>query len=260
MFRSEKEIHGISVHAVDGLAGKVDQLVFDDRNWAIRYIVVDIGSWLSVKRVLISPAAIKHITKDRLYTRNSGDQIKNSKPFERIELVSRQEERELHEYYSWPFYWSYPQTYNSLGAAIYPGLSPPPFNQSEHLITREALKKDSEKEQKTRKSHLRETKEIRGYTIQATDEEYGSVVDFIIDDTLWVIRYLVISEGFIHPSKHLVAPQWTGGIDWGESTVYVLRDRKTIENSPPYNPELPVDRDYENMVYDHFKGKKYWEE
>lgn len=259
MFRSEKEIDGISVHAVDGMVGKVDQLVFDDQNWAVRYIVVDIGTWLTGKRIIISPAAIEHITKNTLFTKNSKNQIKNSKAFEKIDLVSRQEERELHDYYSWPYYWTYPQTYNSLGGALYPGLTPPLFNPSRQSITEEALKKDREKEQKVRKNHLRQTKEIKGYTIQATDEEYGNVTDFIIDDNLWVIRYLVISNGLINPKRHLIAPQWTGGIDWGENTVYVLRNKQTIENSPLYNPALPIDRTYENKIYDHFKGEKYWE-
>ncbi|MDO5577456.1 MAG: hypothetical protein Q4F84_10275, partial [Fibrobacter sp.] len=191
---------------------------------------------------------------------HSSAQIKNSKPFEKIELVSRIEEQELHDYYSWPFYWIFPQTYNSLGAAIYPGLAPPIPDPTGEEFTREMLKMDREKERQNRRTTLRETKEIAGYTVLAEDEECGSIVDFIFDDNLWVIRYLVMSKGFINPVKHLIAPQWTGAIDWGEKTVYVLRDKKTIENSPPYNPNLPISRDYENILYDYFKGEKYWDE
>ena len=260
MFRSEKEIEGVAIGAVDGTIGKVEQLVFDDRNWAIRYIVVDIGSWLSGKRVLLSPAAIDKIGTDALYVKNSKDQIKNSPSFESIELVSRQEEMELHDYYSWPYYWAYPQTYNSLGGALYPGLAPPLTHPVQESITEEALKKDREQERSHRKSHLRETKEVRRYTIMATDEEIGRVGDFITDMNNWVIRYLVIEAGSLfHEKKFLIAPQWTGGIDWGESVVYVIRDSQTIRNAPAYDSKVPITRDYEEKIYDYYKAEKYWE-
>ena len=43
-----------------GLIGEVDDLYFDDEDWAIRYLVVDTGGWLSGRKVLISPVAIGH--------------------------------------------------------------------------------------------------------------------------------------------------------------------------------------------------------
>ncbi|NLE01212.1 MAG: PRC-barrel domain containing protein, partial [Fibrobacter sp.] len=59
MFRSAKEMTGIALEAVDGTIGKLEQFFFDDQNWAVRYIVADIGSWLSAKRVLLSPASVE---------------------------------------------------------------------------------------------------------------------------------------------------------------------------------------------------------
>ena len=46
--------------ATDGAIGHVKDFYFDDEAWVIRYLVVDTGSWLSSRKVLISPIAIGH--------------------------------------------------------------------------------------------------------------------------------------------------------------------------------------------------------
>ena len=116
--------------------------------------------------------------------------------------VSRQQEQRLHDYYSWPFYWIYPQNYNSLGGALYPGLTQPLAYSSDlerDAITSDALKKEKHFQEQSGESHLRKTNEVIGYSIQATDEQIGHVEDFIIDDEHWVIRYIIINtKNFLH--------------------------------------------------------------
>ena len=60
MLRNVKDLRGYAIRATDGVIGKVDDFYFDDENWAIRYLVVDTGSWLSGRKVLISPIALGH--------------------------------------------------------------------------------------------------------------------------------------------------------------------------------------------------------
>jgi uncharacterized protein YrrD len=50
MLRSANRLMGFSIAATDGELGMVDNLYFDDRQWAIRYVVVDTGGWLSAAR------------------------------------------------------------------------------------------------------------------------------------------------------------------------------------------------------------------
>jgi hypothetical protein len=40
------------VCAIDGDIGSIEDLYFDDQNWAIRYFVADTGSWLFGRKVL----------------------------------------------------------------------------------------------------------------------------------------------------------------------------------------------------------------
>jgi hypothetical protein len=58
MFRNVKDLRGYAIRAIDGVIGEVHDLYFDDEDWAIRYLVVDTGSWLSGRKVIISPLAI----------------------------------------------------------------------------------------------------------------------------------------------------------------------------------------------------------
>ena len=39
---------------------------------------------------------------------------------------------------------------------------------------------------------LRSTNVVSGYHIQASDGEIGIVEDFIVDDEMWAIRYLIV--------------------------------------------------------------------
>ncbi|MEJ2560932.1 MAG: PRC-barrel domain-containing protein [Anaerolineae bacterium] len=70
--------------------------------------------------------------------------------------------------------------------------------------------------------HLRSTREVTGYYIQAEDGQIGHVEDFIVDDDTWIIRYLVINtRNWLPGKKVLVAPQWVDRVSWLGSKVFV---------------------------------------
>ena len=60
MLRSMSDLQGYAIAATDGDIGHVTDFYFDDEAWVIRFLVVDTGSWLSSRKVLISPIAIGH--------------------------------------------------------------------------------------------------------------------------------------------------------------------------------------------------------
>ena len=53
MLRKLRELRTYRLHATDGDIGHLEQFYFDDRDWKIRYFVVDIGTWLHGKKVLM---------------------------------------------------------------------------------------------------------------------------------------------------------------------------------------------------------------
>ena len=58
--RRIKDLNGYTIGAIDTDIGSVSDFYFDDRQWAIRYIMVSTGIIFSGRKVLISPLALRH--------------------------------------------------------------------------------------------------------------------------------------------------------------------------------------------------------
>jgi len=59
MLRNVSRLKNFEIRARDGEVGTLDQFYFDDETWAIRYLVVNTGIWLSGRLVLVSPFALR---------------------------------------------------------------------------------------------------------------------------------------------------------------------------------------------------------
>lgn len=244
MLRSIQNLSGAAISARDGEIGKVHSFFFDDQSWVIRYLVVDTGRWLPGRKVLIAPTALgRPDWQGRIFPVNlTKEQVRNSPDIDTDRPVSRQREAELHKYYDWAPYWG-----------IGYGLDLPPGQHVE--ADRGAVAVESAQGN----THLRSTKEVRGYRIHATDGEIGHVEDFIVGDEEWVIRYLVVDTGhWLSGRKVLISSEWVRDIGWDEREVWVDVAREAIENSPPYNETDPVNRKYETQMYDYYGRPKYW--
>jgi hypothetical protein len=242
MLRSLDDLRGYTVHATDGDIGTVHAFYFDDQTWTVRYIVVDTGTWLTGRRVLISPLAFGEADWDtqRLYVGLTREQVENSPSIDLDKPVSRQKEEKLHAYYGWPAYWT--------GTAALTT-----------AYTAAAVAQQKEEPEGAQDRHLRSSREVIGYHIDAIDGEIGHVENFVVDDETWIIQYMVVdTRNWLPGRKVLVAPTWVEEIDWAEQEVEVDLHRKTIKNSPEYDPSAPVNREYEVQLYDYYGRPKYW--
>jgi sporulation protein YlmC with PRC-barrel domain len=107
--------------------------------------------------------------------------------------------------------------------------------------------------------HLRSTKEVIGYHIQARDGEIGHVEDFVVNDETWTIHFVVVDTRNWWPGrKVLMAPTWIKQVVWAEGKVEVDLSRGTIEKSPQYDPSIPLDSQYEKELYDYYDCPYYW--
>ena len=59
MLRNTKDLEKFTIHATDGEIGSIQDMYFDDDAWVLRYFVVETGSWLSSRKVLISPLSVQ---------------------------------------------------------------------------------------------------------------------------------------------------------------------------------------------------------
>jgi uncharacterized protein YrrD len=245
MLSKAKTLKGYQLDALDGDIGKVREFYFDDRHWTIRYLVVNTGTWLIGRQVLISPYALAAISNPErsIAVDLTKEQIKDSPALDTDQPVSRQFEQDYYGYYGWPSYWYGPSSW---------GYSP-------YLERDRAKWGQLNPGGKAWDHHLRSTLAVSGYSIQALDGELGHVEDFIIDDETWAIRYLIINTGTWWPGKKvLVSPQWIERVSWSESSVFVNLSRQTIKESPEYTDESLVTRDYEIGLHGHYSRKGYW--
>jgi hypothetical protein len=79
---------------------------------------------------------------------------------------------------------------------------------------------------------LRNTKELDGLSVRATDGAIGRLVDLYFDDQAWVVRYLVVEAGvWLAKRKVLISPVFI--VDpYGVGTLLALNLTKDqVENS-----------------------------
>lgn len=208
MLQSVKHLHGYAVVATDGDIGRADEFYFDDTHWAVRYLVVDTGGWLDGRKVLISPySVIGTDAHDRTVQLSlTREQVEKSPDIDAHKPVSRQHEADYLQYYGYPTYWGGADMWGLGGYPLVMPVAPPAAE----------AKAETAATQENEDSHLRSTREVTGYHIQASDDEFGHVEDFLLDLQSWAIRYLVIdTRNWVPASKRvLVATDWIDDIVW----------------------------------------------
>lgn len=249
MKRNINSLLGYSISAVDGTIGKVKEFYFDDKTWTIRYLVVETGSWLFGRKILLSPQAL--LTPDweqELFpVKLTMEQIKSSPDIDTDKPVSRQMEMELHNYYPWSGYWGGGLWAGGMGTS---GMMAPPTLPLEQAIENEesATGKEIPEDQ-----HLRSTGNVTGYQIKATDGKIGDVEDFIIDDNTWKIDFMEVDTGHWFPGKKvLISPKWIRQINWETSSVIVNATEEEVKNSPEYVPSQKLTDSYEANLQNYY--------
>lgn len=226
MLRSVKQLYGNKLGASDGEIGHVKDFYFDDQNWAVRYVVADTGSWLTGRKVLISPHAFGslHQAGKLLLVNLTRKQIEDSPAIESHRPVSRQYEEEYYRYYGWPFYW---RGEGLWGMSGFPILELP----AEPLPSEPTTASGSPSEPAD--AHLRSTQAVNGYQVQASDGTIGHVCDFVMDGQSWAIGQLVIRTGHRLSGKEVqIATSKVERISWDESKVFVNLTQEAILQAP----------------------------
>lgn len=234
MLQVLKQLCGTTLAASDGHIGHVKDVYFDDDKWTARYLVVDTGSWIPGRLVLISPHALGELVEHgkALSVNLTRKQIENSPTIESHKPLSRQYEEEYFKYYGWPTYWQGSAVW---GMSAFPGglweagampMAPVPEPLPEEPSPEAAAKKAED-------GHLRSVESIAGYSIEATDGTIGHVRDFMMDVKSWEIRQMVVETGsWFSGKKVFIATSEVELINFEELQVAVLLTKAAIQNAP----------------------------
>jgi hypothetical protein len=254
MMQSVSQLVDSKITATDGEVGHVRDVYFDDIRWTIRYLVVDAGTWLTGRDVLISPYSVTHEAREgHIPVRLTRDQVKNSPPIDTHQPVSRQHERQYMDYYAYPAYWAGSDLWAMGGLPVLPPPLPTAVETQAEIEVREQGMPEED-------FHLRSCNDVKGHDIQAMDESIGHVSDFLYDPASWAIRYLVVDTSGWWPGgrKVLLATPWIDRIDWADRTVFTGLTREEVKNSPEYVEAAPLDRAYEESLHAAYKRPAYW--
>jgi hypothetical protein len=263
MLRNLEELQHYAINATDGVIGKVTDVLFSDKDWVARYLIVDTGNWLFSRKVLISPIAItgQYWSKEALSVELTQEQVKNSPDIDTHKPVSRQHELDYFSYYGFPIYWggagmwgegSFPN--GAMAADEGVTLSPNAEQAKAFALTQAKLHQNDD-------PNLNSANTVIGYHIEAIDGEIGHVKGLLLDEKTWAIRYLIVdtSNWWIGHSM-LITPDLIKNIEWVSSRVHVNLTRQAVRDAPLYDSTLAIDRKYEEAIYKHFGLTEYWSE
>lgn len=204
MLRSLNGLFGSAIRAKDGELGHLNDSLFDDRAWTVRYLVVETGGWLLRRAVLIPPVAAGRPDWEKrvLPVDLTVEQVRGSPDVDMAKPVSRQAEIAMNRHYGWPAYWALEPPHLPLPD---PEAEPPPEEGD---------------------PHLRSAREVLTYEAAAADGEIGQVNDLILEDANWFIRYLVVGTGSWFGGQNLLlSTRWVRSISWPEKRVKFIHSR-----------------------------------
>lgn len=222
MLQRLNPLRGGPVLALDGDVGAIKDFYFDDDTWTIRYVVVDTGTWLQGRLVLIPLSALHEPDWEqrRIPVRLTREQVRQSPDIDTHRPVSRQAEMTSLSYYGYPYYWGGPALWGPVGApSLIAGHPNEPMPAAPP--------------QDERDTHLRSCAEVTGYHVRASDGEIGHVDDWVIDPKTWSVAHLLLdTSNWIGGKAVLIAPAAIRQISWPDRRVEVSLSRDAVARSP----------------------------
>ena len=253
MLHSIKNLKDFRILTAGEEVGSVEEVYFDDDQWVVRYLVVDTGGWLGGRRVLISPYAVQSMDSSRrtLLVNLTRKQVQGSPGIDAHKTVSRQQEAVYHRYYGYPQYWQ--------SGSFWAWGAMPVIEAPEALILEEEeASRRAQAQRGGADAHLRSSKTVLGYRIEASDESIGHVSDFLFEGATWAIRYLIVdTRKWLHGKQVLVSPLWIREVSWGARNLRLALTRRQIEQSPEYDSEHAPSTEYERALHRHYGRSHY---
>jgi hypothetical protein len=209
---------GYVVSGIDGHLGTVTDLLFDDTDWKMRWLVVSTGNWFPNHDVLLPVSVLRYPDPSRhqFGVTLTVQQIRNSPHAEGDLPVSRQVEIDspTHDAMAWPY----------TGYAVL------------------AVSKPND-------PHLRSIEAVIGHRVHAIDGLIGHINDLLIHDVDWSVKFIKVDTRNWGPAgRVLLPPRLIRRIDWPARAVHLVVDRRAIESRSPYDPAVRDDATKDDMV------------
>jgi hypothetical protein len=225
---------GCVVEGRDGIIGEIKGVYFDDREWVLRYVLLETNAWFNRRHVAVLPSFLRQRDWGAGMVRAdlSRGQAKEGPGVDSTRPISRHQEMQIHQYYEMPRYWDNGGESRAINAGG-------PRTLVAGVLAGEAT--------------LRNAKDMCGFGIKAHDGRSGSVSDFIVDDDRWTVCYIIVAVGnWCSGKKALISPAWVGEVSAVDEDITVGLSRDMIKSSPAYDPTMPFSRPFADKLVDHY--------
>lgn len=221
----------LQLHTAEGPFGTIVDLCLEQRSWALRYLVADIGSWLPGRKILVSPTTVgvPDWGNNQLPIRMNRFEATNSPYFDTDEPLTRQREEQLVIYHGWPKYWTSAAgpdvAHLDESDAIAEGSHNGPVVSSEANCSNLPAQNGGPRCQSVHK--------LAGCPIIARDGAAGHVVDLLTDTESWKILFLLVDTGTRFSGKTVVLRiSAVSDVVTETGQISVERSKQQIESAP----------------------------
>lgn len=103
-------------------------------------------------------------------------------------------------------------------------------------------------------------RDVKRFTIAATDGDIGVSRDFLFDDRAWTVRYMYVDTHRWLPlsNKVLISPVSLQFFDIQEEKISVALSKQQVKDSPSIEEHKTVSREYEELLFKYFGYGYYW--
>jgi len=209
MLRRVRDLEGLTLTALDGHAGRIRDVTFDDETWRVRSVVADTGPWPSGIHVAISPRHIVEIDVrlNSIVVDLTRLEIERNPILDSELPVSAQLRSGDYGSVMGPMYW---------------GFSPGPATA-----------------QTLRDAHLRSARHVTGYRVHATDGQLGHVIDLLVNDVEWTIPYLMTDTTHWRAGRpRLLSTDCVERIEVASPQILTRLSREEAVAAPPATPRF----------------------
>ncbi|HYZ63926.1 MAG TPA: PRC-barrel domain-containing protein, partial [Acetobacteraceae bacterium] len=102
---------------------------------------------------------------------------------------------------------------------------------------------------------------LKGYTVIGSDDEIGTVKDFLFVDDRWLVRWLVVDVGgWLSRRKVLIHPSAIGKMDHARQELQTELTRQLVESSPDIGLDEKLSNRMESRLFAHYGWDPKWGE
>jgi len=224
MQRRVSDFNKYTIEAPDGNAGYVCDSLFNDDDWKLRWFVINAGSWLFGRQLLIRPAALGRpdIRQRAFPVTLTKAEVEASPGIGNDPPVFRQMEQQASALDSYSPMWS---VWDNGGYG---------FGSSGGMMTNTETWQQ-QYDSPADDPHLRSLGQVTGYHIHALDGDIGHVDDLLVDDETWQIKYVIVDTKNWGSGKHVLVPATEiKSVDWSGRYIQIDQTRYNIKCRPSW--------------------------